>query len=176
MPDPVTEFYDSLSPHYHLIFAHWQDAVIHHGEILDKLIRTHINVSSTTSLLDCSCGIGTQAIGLALRRYRVHVSDISAKAVERAKKEAQALNALVTFSVADFRYLDKQIAGTYLGLGMGDGDMLAGVALLLARIVLFLLPLLFGTADGPLRSIGQHSQFLEFGKLLNDLFQRAAFR
>ena len=99
--------------HYHLIFANWRDAVVHHGEILDKLIRTQINVSSATSLLDCSCGIGTQAIGLALRGYRVHASDISAKAVERAKKEAQALNAPVTFSVADFRYLDKQVEGIY---------------------------------------------------------------
>jgi len=55
----------------------------------------------------------TQAIGLALRGYRVHASDISSKAVERAKKEAQALNSSVTFSVADFRHLDEQIAGTY---------------------------------------------------------------
>jgi glycine/sarcosine N-methyltransferase len=79
VPDSVTEFYDSLSPHYRLIFANWREAVVHHGEILDKLIRTQINISSTTSLLDCSCGIGTQAIGLALRGYRVHASDISAK-------------------------------------------------------------------------------------------------
>src|SRR5689334_9780820 len=102
MPDPVINFYDSLSSHYHLIFSNWRDAVIHHGEILDKLIRTQINISPATSLLDCSCGIGTQAIGLALRGYRVHASDISSKAVERAKKEAQALNVPVTFSVADF--------------------------------------------------------------------------
>jgi len=57
MPDSVTEFYDSLSPHYHLIFANWREGVIRHSEILDKLIKTQINVSSATSLLDCSCGI-----------------------------------------------------------------------------------------------------------------------
>src|SRR5437588_19000 len=63
-----------------------------------------------------------------------------------------------------------------LCFGMGDGDMLAGMTLLLARIVLLLLGLIFGTADGPLRPIGEDSQFFEFRKLLNDLFQGAAFR
>ena len=113
MNDSVTEFYDSLSSHYHLIFANWRASVLRQGEILDTLLRKHIHVSSTTSVLDCSCGIGTQAIGLALRGYQVHASDISPKAVERAKKEAQALDASLTLSVADFRYLDQHIAGTY---------------------------------------------------------------
>src|SRR5437868_13398648 len=113
MPDSVIQFYDSLSFHYHLIFANWRETVFRHSEILDKLIRTQINVSSATSLLDCSCGIGTQAIGLALRGYRVHASDISSKAVERAQKEAQPLNVSMTFSIADFRYLDTQVPGTY---------------------------------------------------------------
>ncbi len=65
------------------------------------------------SLLDCSCGIGTQAIGLALRGYKVHATDISSKEVDRAKKEAKALNATVTFGIADFRSLDKQVMGTF---------------------------------------------------------------
>ena len=85
MTESVTEFYDSLASHYHLIFANWREAVLRHGEILDKLIRTQINISSATSLLDCSGGIGTQALGLALRGYVVHASDISPRAVERAQ-------------------------------------------------------------------------------------------
>ena len=39
-----------------------------------------------------------------------------------------------------------------LRLGMGNGDMLARMPLLLARIVLLLLHLIFGTADGVARS------------------------
>src|SRR5438105_4222402 len=113
MTESVSEFYDSLASDYHLIFAKWEEAVVRHGEILDKLIRTQLNVSSAPPLLDCSCGIGTQAIGLALRGYRVHASDVSSKAVERAQKEAQALNVPMTFSIADFHYLDTQIARIY---------------------------------------------------------------
>ena len=51
-----------------------------------------------------------------------------------------------------------------LGLGMGDGDMFAGMPLPLARRVLFLLYFIFGTVDGPLRCVREHSQFPEFGK------------
>src|SRR5260370_18867966 len=58
-----------------------------------------------------------------------------------------------------------------LRLGMSNGDVLARMPLLLARIVLFLLRLIFGTADGSLGPVCEHSQFLEFGKLFNDLFQ-----
>ena len=40
-----------------------------------------------------------------------------------------------------------------LRLGMGESDMFAGMALLLARRVLFLLSFVFGTVYGPLRSV-----------------------
>ena len=46
-----------------------------------------------------------------------------------------------------------------LCLGMGDGHMLTRMPLLLARVVLFLLLFILGTVDGPLRSIGEYSQF-----------------
>src|SRR5260370_22006358 len=57
-----------------------------------------------------------------------------------------------------------------LRLGMSNGDVLASMPLLLARIVLFLLRLIFGTADGSLGPVCEHSPLLEFGKLFNDLF------
>ena len=56
-------------------------------------------------MLDCSCGIGTQAIGLAGQGYRVRGTDVSAGAVERARREAERLGAAVSFDVADFRDL-----------------------------------------------------------------------
>jgi glycine/sarcosine N-methyltransferase len=56
-------------------------------------------------VLDCSCGIGTQAIGLALLGYDVVGTDPSFGAIERARAEATRLGADVQFDVADFRDL-----------------------------------------------------------------------
>ena len=57
-------------------------------------------------LLDCSCGIGTQAIGLARRGHQVCAGDISAAAVTRARGEARSRGvALRVAAVADMRQL-----------------------------------------------------------------------
>ena len=63
-------------------------------------------------LLDCSCGIGTQAIGLAILGYDVHGTDVSPGAIERARKEAARLDATVTFDVVNFKDLS-QVDGTF---------------------------------------------------------------
>ncbi|MCW2990406.1 MAG: type 11 methyltransferase, partial [Solirubrobacterales bacterium] len=63
-------------------------------------------------LLDCSCGIGTQAIGLARRGYRVLGTDISLRSLQRARTEADRLGAEVDFAQADFRDLEA-IAGRF---------------------------------------------------------------
>ncbi len=65
------------------------------------------------SVLDCSCGIGTQAIGLAKLGYTVHATDLSPAAVERAKREAASFGVSMAFGVADFRFLDTQVTGTF---------------------------------------------------------------
>jgi glycine/sarcosine N-methyltransferase len=53
-------------------------------------------------VLDCSCGIGTQAIGLALKGFTVTGTDISKVSVARARVEAVRLGAPVVLGVADF--------------------------------------------------------------------------
>ena len=50
------------------------------------------NFGQTTSILDCACGIGTQAIGLALLGYDVTASDISDGEIAEAKARAEELN------------------------------------------------------------------------------------
>jgi SAM-dependent methyltransferase len=65
------------------------------------------------SVLDASCGIGTQAIGLARLGHRVHGTDLSGAAVERARREAAALGARATFGVADMRHLETEVDGTF---------------------------------------------------------------
>jgi SAM-dependent methyltransferase len=97
----MTDFYDQLAPFYHLVYQDWDASVRRQGEQLSALIKAEW--PSTRSILDVSCGIGTQAIGLALQGYSVHASDLSEKAIERAMREARDRHAVVSFSVCDMR-------------------------------------------------------------------------
>jgi len=101
----VADFYDAFAGEYHLVYGdQWEAAVERQADALDRLIRG-VHTGDPVGVLDCSCGIGTQAIGLALRGYRVVGTDISARSVERARIEAARCGAEVAFDVADFRDL-----------------------------------------------------------------------
>jgi hypothetical protein len=58
---------NEIADDYHLIFADWIQSILQQAEILDQVIQSKLTYSTTraVSLLDCSCGIGTQAIGMA---------------------------------------------------------------------------------------------------------------
>jgi len=105
-------FYDALADDYHLVYADWRRAVRHQGDALHNLIRSRLG-DGVRTVLDCSCGIGTQAIGLAVHGYTVHASDISARSVERAKREAATFDVDIDFNVADMRHLAAQVSGTF---------------------------------------------------------------
>ena len=114
MSDLIQGFYDHLTENYHLIFEDWNNSVKWHSRIIDSMIQKQkSSPRAALSLLDCSCGIGTQAIGLALLGYNVHATDLSPNEIERAKREAQRLEANLTFGVADFRKLEEQVNGTF---------------------------------------------------------------
>jgi len=110
--DKVQGFYDELADDYHLIFADWRESVRRQGDILHRLIREKTG-RDAVQLLDCSCGIGTQAIGLARLGHRVTATDLSPGAVERARREAAAAGVAVEFGVADFRSLATTVAGSF---------------------------------------------------------------
>lgn len=112
MNEAVDTFYNQLAADYHFIFADWRKSVLRQSEMLDRLLRGQ-GVPTGATVLDCSCGIGTQAIGLAVRGYRVHATDLSPEAVARARSEAEKFRVEITFGVADFRELEKQVAGTF---------------------------------------------------------------
>lgn len=105
-------FYDQLAADYHLIFTDWSESITRQAAALDRLIRAHQG-APPLRLLDCSCGIGTQAIGLAERGYTVHATDLSPQAVARAAAEATARGVTLTTGVADFRTLDEQVSGSF---------------------------------------------------------------
>lgn len=107
----TAKFYDDLTEDYHLIFPDWEESMRRQGETLGKLLKAE--APDVQTVLDCSCGIGTQAIGLALKDYRVHGTDISHREVERARREAKKAGAKVSFGVADFRSLEKDVKGTF---------------------------------------------------------------
>jgi SAM-dependent methyltransferase len=103
------DFYDQLAEDYHLIYADWSLAVSRQGNALDALIRRYSNATEPPppplDVLDCSCGIGTQVIGLAERGHRVVGSDLSPAAAARAGAEARRRGLALSTLAADMRSL-----------------------------------------------------------------------
>lgn len=97
-------FYDNLASHYDKLFLDWQSATKEQAVILDRLFRDN-GFDHTARILDCACGIGTQAIGLAALGYNVTASDISTGELAEAKLRAAKNNVCVRFEQADFRAL-----------------------------------------------------------------------
>ena len=98
----VKDFYDKMAPFSHMVYADWELSVERQAVQLGKLIQENWGNDAQT-VLDISCGIGTQALGLARLNYQVTASDLSNAAVERAKQEAKKLGVVIPFSVADMR-------------------------------------------------------------------------
>ena len=100
-PD-VARFYDELAESYHLLYADaWDAATDRQATALDALIRG--SAPEAKRVLDGACGIGTQAIGLALRGYSVTGSDLSHGALNRAQREAQRRGTRLALVTADLR-------------------------------------------------------------------------
>ena len=97
-------FYDDLAPLYHLIFENWDTSVARQGYQLAALIAERWGREARV-VLDAAVGIGTQALGLLRRDFHVVASDLSAVAVERARREAAARGLRLPAAVADFRAL-----------------------------------------------------------------------
>jgi SAM-dependent methyltransferase len=94
--------YDAIATLYHLIYRDWNAAIAQQASALDAIIRQHVG-PPPQSILDVSCGIGTQALGLAALGHAVTASDLSSAAVERARLEAAQRNLAIDFTVADMR-------------------------------------------------------------------------
>ena len=82
-PESTERFYDLLARDYHLLYPDWEQAIRAQAAALSGLIEAaHAGAKGT--VLDCACGIGTQALGLAALGYTVTGSDISPKSVAGA--------------------------------------------------------------------------------------------
>lgn len=102
----IQKFYDDLASQYDKLFLDWQSATQEQAIILDKIFRKN-GFDNTAKVLDCACGIGTQAIGLASLGYNVTASDISDGEIAEAKIRAINANVKIRFKNADFRLLSE---------------------------------------------------------------------
>lgn len=103
--DGAAAFYDHLAEDYHLIFADWETAIDRQQAILTRLLA-ELGLARG-EVLDASCGIGTQALGLARAGFSVTATDISPESVSRCAREAASRGLHVSARVADMR----EIAG-----------------------------------------------------------------
>jgi SAM-dependent methyltransferase len=98
------DFYDALEPFYHLVYPDWPASIDRQGAELSELIRDRWGIAAST-VLDATCGIGTQALGLASRGYDVTASDVSPRSIARLKYEASSRGLQVNASVCDIQEL-----------------------------------------------------------------------
>ena len=94
-------FYDNMASQYDKLFLDWQAATQEQAVILDRIFRDY-GFDRSAHVLDCACGIGTQAIGLAALSYRVTASDISDGELAEAKTRAEEQDVDIRFEHADF--------------------------------------------------------------------------
>ena len=99
--DIVQTFYDDMATQYDKLFLNWQESTREQAVILDRIFREQ-GYDSNVRILDCACGIGTQAIGLAALGYNVTASDISREELAQAIARSEANRVKIRFERADF--------------------------------------------------------------------------
>lgn len=94
-------FYNNLATKYDKLFLDWRGTIREQAEILDKIFKSN-GFDHSAKILDCACGIGTQAIGIAALGYNVTASDISDGELAEAERRAAENNVDINFKHADF--------------------------------------------------------------------------
>ena len=97
----IQTFYDHLASQYDKLFFDWQATTQEQAMILEKLFAAN-GFDKSACILDCACGIGTQAIGLASMGYNITGSDISDGELAEAKERANRNHVRIRFEHADF--------------------------------------------------------------------------
>ena len=144
MAGTVNAFYDCLSPEYRDNMGwDWEAAVREEGASLDRFLASEVGRPGPYSVLDCSCGIGTQAIGLALQGHRVHATDLSPVSIDCARREATGFGCAMTFGGADFPNLTTTVSDIFdvvitcdnsIAHCLDDDDLAAALASMKTRL------------------------------------------
>jgi glycine/sarcosine N-methyltransferase len=112
-PAQAVSLSDGLPGSYHLIYADWEGAAERQARALDTVIRRRVTPPPAPALLDCSCGIGTQALGLAALGWEVTATDACEHAVERCRREADERGLALSTQVTDMRCLADEVQGRF---------------------------------------------------------------
>ena len=104
VPNVAQTFYDRLAPQYDQFYQDWDETVKEEARFLQNIFAG-FGFDLSARVLDCACGIGTQAIGLAALGYDVTGSDLSSGELAEAKRRTAERGVSVRFAQADFRAL-----------------------------------------------------------------------
>ena len=104
--DIIQNFYDSMAAEYDKLFLDWTAETHEQAVIIDRIFQQN-GYGKSAKILDCACGIGTQAVGIAALGYSVTASDISDAEIAQAKKRAEKNGVDIRFEHADFRALSE---------------------------------------------------------------------
>jgi glycine/sarcosine N-methyltransferase len=110
VPAVSDSFYDELAESFHLLFDDWNAAIARQGEVIAKQLP---GPATAKRVLDCACGIGTQALGLAMLGFVVEGSDLSPTSIDRARREATARGLKAEFRIDDMRSLSTAPINAY---------------------------------------------------------------
>lgn len=106
------ELFDQLAGDYDLLLQDWRGYQDELSRILDQFFKNY-GTEPVKSILDLTCGIGTQCIGLARLGYKVKGVDISKKSISRARQESTKAGFDIEFDQGDIRALDDRLVGTF---------------------------------------------------------------
>lgn len=86
--DEIARHYNAISQHYDDWFSlPWPEPAIRQGALLNDILKTQ-GLPQPCRVLDLTCGVGTQAIGLAMHGHDVTAIDISPGQIAEAEKRA----------------------------------------------------------------------------------------
>ena len=108
----IQTFYDDMAAQYDQLFLDWHATTKEQAAILNKIFSEN-GFDKTAQILDCACGIGTQAIGLASIGYSVTASDISDGELAEAAARAGQYGLKIRFEHADFCALSDVFPGQF---------------------------------------------------------------
>ena len=129
--DITQTFYDNMASQYDKLFLDWQATTREQAVILDRIFSAY-GFDRGARVLDCACGIGTQAIGLAALGYPVTASDLSEGELAEARERAEKNGVAIRFERADFCALSETFSEQFdIVIAMDNAlpHMLTGEAL-----------------------------------------------
>lgn len=102
----IQNIYDDIAEIYRLFYKDYHVAVTHQGEEIAKALDI-CKIPRNARILDTSCGIGTQAIGLKLHGFNVSGIDLSPKSISQAHENAKEFGVDIDFQVGNLKDLDR---------------------------------------------------------------------